>query len=164
MRDVPKRTRHSITVQIEEQVESLDTTAIERAARAVLEAHELSGPCEIVIVLSDDASLHELNRRFRGIDGPTDVLSFADDTRGPFAEGGGDLPRYLGDVVISVERAAEQAQSAGGTVQQELQLLAVHGTLHLLGYDHDTDANKAAMWSVQGRLLDLLGIHIALPE
>ena len=118
----------------------------------------------MVVVISDDAALQELNRRFRGVDRPTDVLSFADDTRGPYAGGLGQFPHYLGDVVISIDRARVQAGAVEGTLTQELQLLAVHGTLHLLGFDHETSAEKAAMWAAQAAILAALGVDILLPE
>lgn len=84
------------------------------------------------MLLTDDREIQELNRGYRQQDKPTDVLAFALDE----AEGG-DLDPSLGDVVISVERAQAQAASRKVTLDAELELLAVHGTLHLLGYDHE---------------------------
>ncbi len=137
---------------------------VEQAAGLVLQMHELQGPSEVVIVISDDKALEALNRRFRGVPRPTDVLSFQNDTRGPFAGGSADYPDYLGDVVISIDRARDQAVDVGGTLAQELQLLTVHGVLHLLGYDHETDSDKATMWKVQRTALRALGADISLPE
>jgi len=138
--------------------------SVERAAHWVLQAHDLAGPSEVVIVISDDEALEALNRRFRGEPQPTDVLSFENDTRGPFAGGTAAYPEYLGDVVISIDRAREQAADAGGTLNQELQLLTVHGVLHLLGYDHETAADKTTMWQVQRAALQALDADISLPE
>lgn len=136
---------------------------IKRAALCAIQVGNPSllrdeGGREMSIVLSDDAHLHELNLAFRGMDKPTDVLSF---------EGASIAPRYLGDIVISMDRCAEQAQKANArkrsarksdyTTDDELALLVVHGTLHLLGYDHETNAqDKAIMWSAQKHALQLL--------
>ena len=86
---------------------------------------EGAGQREVSLVLTDDREIHELNQRFRNKDKPTDVLSF-----------GYDDPHVLGDIIISVERARAQAESRNVTLDSELELLAVHGALHLLGYDH----------------------------
>lgn len=84
--------------------------------------------------LVDDEEMRQLNRRFRGRDAPTDVLSFP----------GGDTEEgsYLGDVVISIPTARHQAQSRGHSTQRELRLLLIHGVLHCLGYDHKADAGE----------------------
>lgn len=156
--------RHLIDIQVEEQVDPVKTHPLRKAVAATLEHMGVNERCEVVVVISDDAALQELNRRFRGVDRPTDVLSFADDTRGPYTGGGGQFPHYLGDVVISIDRARAQAEAAGGTLTQELQLLAVHGTLHLLGFDHANPAEKAEMWAAQAGILAALGVNIALPE
>jgi probable rRNA maturation factor len=157
---------HQIEVKIEPQIEAqdIDSACVEQSADLVLQMHEMEGPSEVVIVISDDEALEALNRRFRGEPRPTDVLSFENDTRGPFAGGTAAYPDYLGDVVISIDRARDQASEAGGTLNQELQLLTVHGVLHLLGYDHETEADKAAMWQVQRAALRALGADISLPE
>ena len=155
---------HLIEIQVEEQVGSVDIKPLRKAVVETLKLAEISEPCEVVIVISDDAALHDLNRRFRGVDKPTDVLSFEDDTRGPYVGGGGRFPQYLGDVVISIDRARVQAEAAGGTLAQELQLLVVHGVLHLLGLDHQDEADKATMWAAQGKILAALGVNIPLPE
>ncbi|MDP2777432.1 MAG: rRNA maturation RNase YbeY, partial [Anaerolineales bacterium] len=91
----------------------------------------LSTNADITIVLTDDAQLHELNRDYLGVDAPTDVLSFPASESDP--ETGST---YLGDILISIPRAAQQAQAAGHPVDAEVQLLVVHAVLHLLGYDH----------------------------
>jgi probable rRNA maturation factor len=84
---------------------------------------------EVTVTLSNDRRLRALNRTYRGKDKPTDVLSFPyDEPEGP-----------LGDVVISVDRAAAQAEERGHSLQHELELLTLHGTLHVCGYDHETD-------------------------
>ncbi len=155
---------HQIDVQVEEQVGPLNTEPVEQAALLTLLRHELGEPCELVVVLSDDESLADLNRRFRGEPYPTDVLSFADDTRGPYSGSAAGFPRYLGDIVISVDRAREQAEAVGGSLEDELRVLTVHGVLHLLGYDHAEEAEKEKMWTQQNQILRLLQVDIPLPE
>lgn len=155
---------HHIDIQIEAPVTSLDVRPLEKAALTTLRLDQVAEPCEVVIVISDDETLRDLNRRFRGLDRPTDVLSFADDTRGPFSGGAAGFPRYLGDVVISWERAQAQAEAVGTTLMQELQLLVVHGLLHLLGYDHADPETQAQMWRAQQVVLGELGVAIPLPE
>ncbi len=125
---------------------------LEHAALAVL---DLSGVPEgdLTIALVDEARIQGLNRDFLGEDAPTDVLSFPADEPDPET---GCL--YLGDVVISVGRAAEQARERGHTVEAEMQLLVVHGVLHLLGHDHARRAEKERMWAAQARVLERLGI------
>jgi probable rRNA maturation factor len=155
---------HQIEVQVEEQVGSVDVAPIRRAVLATLMRQLPDEACEVVIVVSDDPSLEDLNRRFRGVPQATDVLAFADDTRGPFSGGAAGFPRYLGDIVISLDRARVQAEEAEGTLDDELQVLAVHGTLHLLGYDHANEAEKEQMWALQSEILRLLRVNIRLPE
>lgn len=160
------RQSHQIEVQVESQIDAgdVDASSVEQAANLVLQMHELEGPMEVVVVISDDEALEALNRRFRGVPHPTDVLAFENDTRGPFAGGTEAYPEYLGDVVVSIDRARDQAMDADGTLNQELQLLTVHGVLHLLGYDHETESDKATMWQVQRAALRTLDADIELPE
>jgi len=124
---------------------------LERAALAVLAHQSTDG--DLSIVLTDDEQLHELNREYLGIDAPTDVLSFPASETDPET-----ARRYLGDILISVPRAAIQAQTAGHALEAEVQLLAVHGTLHLLGYDHAETEEKARMWKAQAEVLERLGL------
>lgn len=124
---------------------------LERAALAALVQQSFDG--DLSIVLTDDAQLHELNREYLGIDAPTDVLSFPASETDPETD-----RRYLGDILISVPRADEQARAAGHHLEAELQLLAVHGTLHLLGHDHAEVDEKARMWKVQAEVLERLGL------
>jgi probable rRNA maturation factor len=153
--------QHWVDVQVEGEW-SVDVDVLQRAALATL-IHQGASLVEVAIVISDDESLHELNRRYRGIDAPTDVLAFANESRGPFV-GAGGYPRYLGDVVISFPRAQEQAVAAGHEVQAELQLLIVHGMLHLLGYDDQEELSRAEMWAAQESILQALGVEINLPD
>ena len=108
---------------------------------------------KIAIVLTDDAQLHKLNREYLGVDAPTDVLSFPASETDP--ETGAV---YLGDILISIPRATEQAQAAGHPLEAEVQLLVVHGTLHLLGHDHAEAEEKARMWKIQDEVMSRLGL------
>ena len=127
-------------------------------AWTVLQAEDSTGAgsSELTLVLTDDAGIQSLNRDFLGYDLPTDVLAFAAlEDSGPFVaapEAGG----YLGDVIVSYPRAVAQAQEHGHSPEQELNLLLVHGILHLLGYDHADDESKASMWARQDAILDSL--------
>jgi probable rRNA maturation factor len=153
-----------ITLEIVEKFRSrVNAPLLEKAAQAVLD-QQLAAPdtagTEVTLVISDDDHLQQLNRQFLGIDSPTDVLSFPagytdPDTGAP----------YLGDVLISYPRAEAQAAAAGHPIENELQLLVVHGLLHLLGHDHVEEDDKARMWAVQAAILDQLGVTIkGLPE
>jgi len=128
---------------------------LERAASAALEhqASRESLDSELTIVLTNDARLKELNRDYLGIDAPTDVLSFPASETDP--ETGA---RYIGDILISITRAQSQATAAGHPLESEVQLLVVHGVLHLLGHDHAEAQEKARMWQAQTEILAQLGL------
>jgi probable rRNA maturation factor len=129
---------------------------LERAARAVL---DLSGApdADLTLVLTGDSQIQALNRDFLGKDMPTDVLSFPADESDPQTG-----RRYLGDVLISLPRATEQAGERGHSVEAEVQLLVVHGILHLLGHDHAEAGEKARMWAAQAEVLNRLGVSPAI--
>ena len=113
---------------------------------------------EVSVTLTDNAYIHTLNRQYRGIDRPTDVLSFAlKESEEPEIDGGLDV-NVLGDLIISVERAEEQAADYGHSVRREMAFLTVHGMLHLLGYDHMEDEERAEMEAEQRFVMDKLGI------
>lgn len=130
-----------------------------RAAQVVLEQEERADS-DLSVVIDDDEKLRELNHSYLGIDSPTDVLSFAADEVDPDT---GKI--YLGDVIISIQRAAEQADASSEMLSDEIQLLIVHGTLHLIGYDHSNPAEKKKMWDAQQAALNVMGCKIThLPE
>ncbi len=106
---------------------------------------------EVCVVLTDDARVRELNLRWRGVDAPTDVLSFAMDEGDPVAAGGPQMP--LGDVVISLDTAAAQARARDVDLEQEATFLLVHGLCHLLGHDHAVPEEAAQMRAEEDRLL-----------
>jgi len=130
----------------------VDATDLHAAAAAVL-ASEGQVDGEITLVVTDDAQVRELNARYRGVDSATDVLAFP--ARGPekrFVEPQ-EAAKYLGDVIIAYPRASAQAEATAHPVANELRLLVVHGTLHLLGYGHATPEEEAAMWARQEKIL-----------
>jgi probable rRNA maturation factor len=114
----------------------------------------------LTLLLTDDKRMRQLNQDFRGIDKSTDVLSFPGGDPLPTI---GDMIPYLGDIAISIPVARNQARTSGHTLIAELQLLAVHGVLHLLGYDHVLPKDKVRMWSAQEKMLNLLGLRDILP-
>ncbi len=112
---------------------------------------------EVSIILTDDPAVHALNLQYRGYDKPTDVLSFALRDSLPDAPSVPPVPgmaRELGDVIISVDTALRQALQHHVTLEQELQLLAVHGILHLLGYEDDTEEGAERMRERQAEILE----------
>ena len=126
---------------------------LKRAVNAALVHQSASLDSDLTIVLTDDARLHELNRDYLGVDAPTDVLSF------PAAETDPETgARYIGDILISVPRAQAQADTGGYPLESEVQLLVVHGVLHLLGHDHAQAKEKARMWKAQAEILERLGL------
>lgn len=132
---------------------SVPRDLLERATHAALEHQAESLDSELTIVLTDDARLKELNRHYLGIDAPTDVLSFPASETDP--ETGA---RYIGDILISIPRAKSQATAAGHPLESEVQLLVVHGVLHLLGHDHADAKEKSRMWKAQHEILTQLGL------
>jgi probable rRNA maturation factor len=140
-------------INIDNQQDFRESALLERAARFTLELQPDSVDADITIVLTDDSQLHELNHNFLGVDAPTDVLSFPASESDP--ETGA---AYLGDILISIPRAAQQAQAAGHPLEAEVQLLVVHGVLHLLGHDHAEAEEKALMWNEQAKVLERLGL------
>lgn len=130
--------------------------------QAIQEAIRRSdGPeeAEVSLMLVDDQRIHALNLEYRGVDRPTDVLSFAlqeETEEEPDLEFEDDL---LGDIVISAERAREQAEEYGHSFERELVYLAVHGTLHLLGYDHEEEQDKLEMRNKEEEVMAKLGLE-----
>lgn len=128
-----------------------DVRRLRRDAERLLRHADLVG-AELSVVLAGDPFVHALNRTWRGVDQPTDVLSFA---MGEGADAEVN-PELLGDIVISVETAARQAGEVGHPVERELRVLLVHGLLHLLGYDHQDPGDAAEMRGAEERLLAVL--------
>ena len=144
-----------ITFEVLETYQSkVDTQVLEKAIMGVFEQQFAPSETDMTFVISDDEQLRSLNYQYRDIDAPTDVLSFPADFNDPE----NNRP-YLGDVVVSLPRAEFQAEEGGHSLMAELQLLAVHGVLHLLGYDHLEDEEKAQMWAAQREILYQLGLE-----
>ena len=133
---------------------------IERAVHLALKHQKESLEVDISVVLTNSRRLQKLNRDYLGIDAPTDVLSF------PASESDPETGRpYLGDILISIPRAERQAQAAGHSLEDEVQLLVIHGTLHLLGHDHAEAGEKSRMWAAQAEVLERLGLsHVKIQE
>ncbi|MBN1314270.1 MAG: rRNA maturation RNase YbeY [Anaerolineales bacterium] len=140
---------YQIQISIDETIDPLiDIEQLETAIRAAL-TFEQAKPGEIGVLVTGDEKMAALNNAFRGIASPTDVLSFPS---GP-SPAIPDLPYYYGDIAISIDRALEQAPKNEQSVEEELLLLVVHGTLHLLGYDHSTEEDEKRMWAKQSEIL-----------
>jgi probable rRNA maturation factor len=143
----------NVIVQVDDSYASeVDAAGLARAVQATLivESHP---DHEVTVVVTSDEVVAELNRQYRGVVGPTDVLSFA--AQEP-AEGFISAPEaatYLGDVLIALPFTRRQAAELGRSLTDELRLLAVHGTLHLLGYDHAELDEEARMWARQDEIL-----------
>lgn len=146
----------TVDVSIEGEVDEALVDPVQAVAEDALRTLGLTG-VELSVLLCDDDVIEPLNLDWRGVEGPTDVLSFAMDEGEELALPPG-IPRPLGDLVISVQTAARQAAGLGHPLEQELRVLVVHGLLHLLGHDHETDeADALAMRAEEARLLSLLG-------
>ena len=126
-------------------------SAAERGSLAALEYEGADG--EICIELTNDETIHEVNRDFRNVDRPTDVLSF------PSVEGEALVfapDGHLGDIMISLDTASRQAAELGHSLSREVMFLAIHGTLHILGYDHMRPEDECVMFEKQRRILALI--------
>ena len=139
-----------ISIVSHREPEPLDLTAFERLAAFILDRESAPTYAELSIAIVELAEMTELNEQYRGKVGPTDVLSFECDD---LCATEPDEPLTLGDVVIAPEVAETQAAEYGHTVEEELNLLLVHGVLHLLGYDHEDDADAEAMQARERALL-----------
>lgn len=147
------------TISFEPETLTIETSLLEEILRAADVVGELYGVAnaELSVTLTDDEHIHALNKKFRGIDRATDVLSFA------FRESdepeilGADF-EILGDVIISLERAKIQAEEFGHSFLREIIFLEVHGLLHLLGYDHIDEAERLEMETEQKFVMNKLGI------
>ncbi len=136
---------------------------VRRAIEETLDYEQYGNPCEVSVTFTDNAQIHALNKKFRGVDRPTDVLSFPlFDYEGESEEPPVDeLMGMLGDIVLSLEQAQAQAEEYGHSFEREVAFLCVHSMLHLLGYDHETgDADEADMRRRQSEIMELLGLSV----
>jgi probable rRNA maturation factor len=156
-----------VFVADEQSAQPVEVDRWERLARNVLEAEGVTGDAELALLFVDEPTMAELNQRFMGADGPTDVLAFPIDdddvligrspdgsTSGPDRGPVDDVPLLLGDVVVCPAVAARNAPSHAGTYDNEIALLVVHGILHVLGHDHAEVEETAVMQAKERELLD----------
>ncbi len=134
---------------------------IRRSVIAALDYEGYSNDCEVSVTLTDNEGIHALNKQYRNIDAPTDVLSFPlveyENTEEPPV----DEATMLGDIVISLERAEEQAEEFGHSFEREVAFLTVHSMLHLLGYDHvNSETEDEEMRSRQRDIMKALGLEV----
>jgi probable rRNA maturation factor len=153
--------RVSLAIQLDPQIEAeideerLHHLAVEtlRLVRKGSWGKGVAQSFELGLFITDDEGIKELNRRYRGIDEPTDVLAFGGEAEGFVSPP--DEP-HLGDIIISFPQAASQAQERGHSVAQEIDLLFLHGLLHLLGYEGETPEARVRMWARQEEVLGTL--------
>ena len=135
----------------------MDRRRLRSTARRLLLAEGCAENAELSILLTDDRTIQALNRDYRGVDAPTDVLAFSQAEGEDFGAAEDECP--LGDVVISVETAERQAAERGHGLEEEIELLLAHGVLHLLGYDHERPEDENRMFARQSELLSGVGRH-----
>lgn len=139
---------------------------VRSAVKAALEYMDFPLKSEVSVMFTDDEEIHELNRLHRGVDRPTDVLSFPlfeYDENGDIIEDDLDFnpngEMILGDIVISLETASRQAQEYGHSFEREIGFLTVHSMLHLFGYDHMTPEDEEEMFGYQRKILERMGLE-----
>ncbi len=148
----------NIAIEVDHVID-IDNSWLEKVASYALNFQSPKPNVDLSIIITDNDLLQELNREYLGIDAPTDVLSFNVDEIDP--ETGN---YYLGDIIISYQKANEQAVTAGHEIQSELSLLVIHGVLHLLGMDHDTPESQEPMWKIQDQILSDMGLNLVSPK
>lgn len=138
-----------------------DITTVIELLNLAAKREEVEPESEVSVTFVSNDKIQEINRDYRGKDQPTDVISFAMEElgEGEIELSGLDMPRILGDIIISVQRAEEQAVDYGHSFRRELGFLAVHGFLHLLGYDHVTEELEKVMFTKQKDILDEYGLE-----
>lgn len=147
-----------VTIQVKRSVRlQVEKSILLRAAQLTMDSNNPTNRSDLSIVVGDDAFLRSLNLKYRNMDSATDVLSFPSGEVDPDTQA-----NYLGDIVISLPRAQEQASSEGHPLVDEMQLLVVHATLHLLGFDHMEPADKLKMQAAQDNILRQLGLKLTI--
>ena len=144
------------TNEIEEKARQL----VEKVLQFAAQKENIEEGTELSVTFVDNARIQEINKEYRNKDAATDVISFAMEEMGENEVEiiGADIPRMLGDIIISVERTKEQAIEYGHSFDRELGFLALHGFLHLLGYDHMTESDEKVMFTKQKEILDEYGL------
>ena len=144
------------------QAEPGAEAAIRRAIEAAAEIADAdTGNAELAVMLTDDGGIRTLNSNWRGVDKPTNVLSFP--ALQPTGELPDDMPRMLGDIAIAYETTRREAGEEDKPFENHLSHLAVHGFLHLIGYDHEDDDDAEAMEALEREILAQLGIPDPYP-
>jgi len=133
---------------------------VEKLLQHAAKLEEIEPESEVSVTFVDNDAIHEINKQYRDKDQPTDVISFAMEEMGDgevqiVGEG---IPRILGDIIISTDRTKEQAEEYGHSFERELGFLAVHGFLHLLGYDHMNEDDEKKMFGRQDEILKTFGL------
>ncbi|MEK4424552.1 rRNA maturation RNase YbeY [Solibacillus sp. FSL K6-1523] len=141
-------------------VKEADIELVEKLLQHAAEIEGIEDGSEVSVTFVTNEAIHEINREYRDKDQPTDVISFAMEELGEdeiqiIGEG---MPRVLGDIIISTDRTREQAEEYGHSFERELGFLAVHGFLHLLGYDHMTAEDEKLMFGKQDEVLETYGL------
>ncbi len=150
-----------VDIQDEYGVADFPTGRVIDAIHNVLVRHEVEEGTAVTAVITDDEHVRSLNAEFRGVDAPTDILSFPADPLPEEIEG--EAP-YLGDLIIAYPYTLHEAAEAGHDIADELVLLVIHGTLHLLGYDHDNEEHQDGIWVEQAEALAAAGVAIEVPR
>ncbi len=147
--------QYAINVRVDDEfAERTPTCRLRDAIARTLDQFEVEPGIGVTLLVTDDRAVQKLNQRFRAVDAPTDVLSF------PAGEAIADEEPYLGDIVVAFPYTAVHAEADGFPLEDVLVLLAVHGSLHLLGFDHDTIDNQVEMWAVQRETMGQLGASL----
>lgn len=148
---------YEIFIRADPGYEHYNTRANDAVLATLKQVRAASG--KVTVVLTSCEYVQDLNRQYRKVDKPTDVLSFASGDKDPETQ-----KTYLGDVIIAMPKAESQAAESGHSANAELSLLVVHGMLHLLGFDHQNDAAEQKMWAIQKDILAILENEILGPE
>lgn len=155
---------YTILIQFEANLPGPDEIApahLEKAAAQTLEIAGAAAGAALSIQVSTNDQVRRLNFQYRGVDAPTDVLSFPSE---PLPEEVEEDRGYLGDIIIALPYIVQRAQEEGRSLSDDLALMIIHGTLHLLGYDHDNAEAQAEMWQLQQQALQALGISLHVPD
>lgn len=142
------------------EVKQGDIALVSSLLQHAAKVENIEAGTELSVTFVTNEAIHEINKQYRDKDAPTDVISFALEELGEgetaiIAEG---MPRVLGDIIISIDRTREQAEEFGHSFERELGFLAVHGFLHVLGYDHMTPEDEKVMFGKQDEILESFGL------
>lgn len=152
-----------IEIEFVDETETVDERKFEELnnlLQLAAEMEKVQPDTEVSVTFVDNERIQEINREYRGFDKPTDVISFAleEEGEGEVLVVGEDLPTVLGDIIVSIPKAKEQAEDYGHSFERELGFLLVHGFLHLLGYDHLNEADETKMFGRQEEILEQFGL------